>query len=486
MKILNRNDIRAAEQNAVSNGIFSFADLMKNAGEAAAKLISERYNITAKKVLVVCGKGNNGGDGIVIANRLSDLGAYVTVCFPLGIPDKYPASEYAGEIMLDTVKNVEGEYDFVIDALFGIGFKEKPDDSVRYAIERMNLLSGVKIAVDVPSGIDCDGISEPVCAVRADYTVTFIAPKPCFYLPLTAEYCGDFDVAQIGIAPVCYTYLTVPTPEKSKRRKFANKGDFGKALILCGNYGMCGAEIMASLAALRSGAGLVKAFVNERNYTAFCTSVFEAVSIPAKCDAYGCMQIGDEQLREQLLSCDAFLIGCGLGDSLSAEFLIKRALMTVENIPTVIDADGINTVAKDINIIRKIKAPVIITPHFKEMSRLCHTTVKSIEQNPVKYASEFSKQNSCIVVLKGANTVIASPDGRIFFNTTGNPGMATGGSGDVLAGITVSFLAQGISPLQSALSAVYYHGLAGDKALELSNERSLIPRDIIEELKTVL
>ena len=178
-------------------------------------------------------------------------------------------------------------------------------------------------------------------------------------------------------------------------------------------------------------------------------------------------------------------MGCGLGQSDTAVKLIKKVLLTVENTPLVIDADGINAVSRDINIIKKIKAPVIFTPHPKEMARLCHTTVNEIEKNRVEYAKNFARNYSCIVVLKGANTIVAAPDGRIFFNLTGNAGLATGGSGDVLSGMIASYLAQGVSPLSSALNAVYFHGLAGDMAAEKSSKRALLPSDIIEELKYI-
>ncbi len=486
MKILNRSDILAAEQNAVSNGIFSLADLMKNAGEGAALVIAQKYNIKAKKILVVCGKGNNGGDGAVIAKRLLELGAYVSCVFPLGIPEKYPASEYVSDLKLPLLSGFDDEYDYIIDALFGIGYSYREDKAVQNVIDKINLCSGVKISVDIPSGIECDGAAEPVCAVRADFTVTFIAPKSCFYMPLTGEYCGEWTVVDIGIAPISYSYLTTPVPESIKRPAFANKGDFGTVLNICGNYGMCGAQIMSCLASLRSGAGIVRAIVNEKNYAPFCADVFEAVTVPVPCDIYGCSEIDANLLLRETEKSDAVLIGCGMGNSPAASAMIKNILLNINDIPVVIDADGINTVSSDINIIRKIKAPVIVTPHPKEMSRLCHTTVREIELDPVKYAKSFSMQNSCVVVLKFARTVIASPDGRVFFNTTGNAGMATGGSGDVLAGIIVSFLAQGQSPLKAALDGVYYHGLAADAALKSNNERSLLPRDIIEGLKTVL
>ncbi|MBR4073532.1 MAG: NAD(P)H-hydrate dehydratase, partial [Clostridia bacterium] len=245
------------------------------------------------------------------------------------------------------------------------------------------------------------------------------------------------------------------------------------------------AEILAAKAALRSGIGIAKAVVADKNYSAFCSCVPEAVTHPVPTDKDGSFSLSSQELEELYSSADAVLIGPGMGQSFTARQTIINAIKSAE-IPVVLDADGINALSFDINILRRIKAPVIITPHPGEMARLCGKTVKEVESNRISTAVNFAMDTGCITVLKGANTIVAAPDGRVFFNTTGNPGLATGGSGDVLSGILVSLLAQGYSPLTAALSGVFIHGKAGDIAAEKYDYASMLPTDVITELKMLL
>ena len=482
MKILSRNQIRAAEENAVKNGIFSLSELMYNAGNRAAELICEKRDVLCKKVVIVCGNGNNGGDGLVIANCLSNMGADVSLAFPYGMPQTETAKpflKYAEGMKI--LNQLPGECDILIDAVFGIGLNRPLSGTGISLVEAMNLCAAYKIAIDIPSGIDCDG-SAPSKAFRADWTITFIALKTCFMIPQTSDYCGEVSVVDIGIPITEYSYLTVPEPIIKSRPKNCHKGSFGTALVLAGSYGMCGAQILASKAAIASGVGLLKAFVCDKNYTAFCVSVPEAVTVPVSTTLNGAHDIYDKQIHSALTGADALLVGPGMGRTDEASSLIKRVLEMTE-IPVVIDADGINCISGDINILRKIKAPAIITPHPAEMARLCHTTVADIEGNRIQYAKHIASRYSCVVVLKGANTIVAAPDGRAFFNTTGNPGLATAGSGDVLSGMIVSYLAQGESALSAAMSAVWLHGRAADLAIEKISVAALSPQDVIAELK---
>lgn len=484
MKILSRAQIKAAEENAVRNGIFSLSDLMYKAGTAAAEIISREYPVQNQKITVVCGNGNNGGDGLVIAAALSNLGGNVSLYFPYGLPQTETAKPFlAGVKGLCVLDSVPFECDILIDAVFGIGLNRPLNDVGITLVENMNLCSAHKIAIDVPSGIDCEG-QAPSKAFYADLTITFIALKPCFVLPLTSDYCGEVQVADIGVSVNEYTFLTVPEPAAKKRSKNSHKGSFGTALLLAGSFGMCGAEILAAKASLASGVGILKAFVCDKNYSAFCASVPEGVTIPVSTTLNGAPDIYEKQIYSALSESNALLVGPGLGRTEEAAKLIKRVLETTE-IPVVLDADGINCICSDIDILRKIKAPVILTPHPGEMARLCKTTVADILENSVEYATHVAARYSCIVVLKGANTIVAAPDGRVFFNTTGNPGLATGGSGDVLAGIMVSYLARGEGALNAALIAVWLHGKAADNALDNMTMAALTPSDVITELKKI-
>ncbi len=483
MKILSCENIREAERRAEENGT-SLNILMHRAGMAAAEKIADTVDVAGKRVTVVCGKGNNGGDGIVLAKRLSYCGAFVTVCLPFGIPKSHPAYDYVG--FLDSLKTVEtlpDRCDILVDALLGIGLDRPVAGPYADVIEAMNVCNAVKFALDLPSGVFCDG-GEPSVAFKADYTLTFIAPKPCFYLPQTAPFCGELCVIDIGVDFEKFSYETIERPDVARRNQFTHKGDYGTALVVAGSYGMCGAEILACRAALRSGVGIVRAVVCDKNYSAFCSALPEAVTIPVKTSPFGTMSLEDKTLNCALSGADAILVGCGLTGGNESLGLLSRILSRAE-VPIVIDADGINALCLDISILRNTKAPIVITPHSGELARLFNTTPSEIERHRVSYARDFAVPHKCTVVLKGHNTIVATPDGRVFFNTTGNAGMATGGSGDVLAGMLVSMLAGGKGVLEASLSAVYYHGLAADNALKCCCETALMPSDIIDELKTV-
>lgn len=482
MKILTAEQIRACETEAVNNGI-SLGELMLRAGTAAANEIKNSYEIANKSVLIVCGNGNNGGDGFVMASVLSSFGANVSVFLPMGAPKTDIAREHFDCMQnVKTVAFFEDKYDIIVDALFGIGLTRGIDGELGELVDRINLSNAVRISVDVPSGVSADG-GVLGKAVRAELTLTMIAAKPCFFLPPASDYCGEVKVLDIGAPVNCYSYLTITPSALPKRAKNSHKGTFGKALLVCGSYGMCGAEILASRAALRTGVGILQAVVCDKNYAAFCAAVPEAVTYPVPTSSFGSAVIDLNRLYVWLKSSDAVLIGCGMGSTEETQKIVRVVLSTSE-IPIVLDADGINVICSDIELLRKTKAPLIITPHPGEMARLCKTDIANIEADRVGYATRFASENSCIVVLKGANTIVASPDGRVFFNTTGNPGLATGGSGDVLAGIMVSLLAQGESPLTAAKDAVYIHGAAADRLKASLGERFMLPSDIIEELKT--
>lgn len=483
MKVLTKALIKESEENAVKSGAFSFRELMLRAGTSAAEIIMSKYDCRGKKISVICGKGNNGGDGCVISWLLSEHGADVTVVTPFGPPATENAAYYYNK--LENVKKsnalTEEKPDIIIDALFGIGLDRELDDKVSALINRINASDCVRISVDIPSGVEADSGSILGTAVEADLTVTFIALKPCFMLPDGSDYCGEVIVSDIGVEPVGYDYLTVEKPIFKKRRHNSHKGTFGTALMLCGSYGMAGAAILSAKAALRSGVGIVKAVLCDGIYAAFTSSVPEAVCIPVPQSTQGTLSPDNIDIQALLSSCNAVLIGCGLGSNYDTARLTQQ-IVQAAGVPVVIDADGINSICGCIDIIKKSKAPVIITPHPGEMARLCSVSVSEIEGHRIEYARRFAKEYGCYTVLKGADTIIALPSGEIFFNLGGNPGMSVGGSGDLLAGITVSLLAQGIPPCEAVKAAVYLHSEAGDKAAKKRGERAMLPSDMIEEL----
>lgn len=483
MRVLTGSLIKESEENAVKGGAFSFRELMYRAGSTAADIIAEKYGVVGKKTAVLCGCGNNGGDGFVAAEVLSRKGADVTVVTPFGMPKPENAKYYYGR--LNGVKLLEnfdgGEYDIIIDALFGIGLNRPLDKAAEEIIKKANSYNCVKVAIDVPSGVETDTGKVWGAAFSADLTVTFIALKPCLVLPDGSDYCGETVVADIGVPTDKYSYLTTEKPVFKKRRHNSHKGTFGTALLFCGSYGMAGAAMLAAKAALRSGVGIVKSVLCDSIYAPFTAAVPEAVCVPVKQNKFGTLSAESIDIETLLKGANAVLLGCGMGNNTDTAEIVRLAAENAEA-PLIIDADGINAICTRIDIIKKCKAPVIITPHPGEMARLLGTSVSAVEENRVSCARDFARENGCTVVLKGANTVIAAENGEIFFNCTGNPGMSTGGSGDVLSGIIAALAAQGMPALSAAKAAVYLHGEAGDKAALKKGQRALIPSDIIEEL----
>jgi len=481
VNILTKELICAAEIAAVEKGI-SYDTLMLRAGERAAKELLRRYELADKRILIVCGNGNNGGDGFVMARYLSQAGADIEMMLPQGSPRTDTAkNQFALTDGIKTVTELEGEYFMVIDAVFGIGLDRPISGKLAGLIEYINCLDAIRVAIDVPSGVLCDGGITGV-TFKADLTLTMIAFKPCFFLPESNEYCGKVKVIDIGTPEIKSRLFTIDPTFLGSLPKNSHKGSRGSVLSVCGSYGMCGASILAAKAALRSGAGLVQAFVCDKNYSAFCASLPEAVTIPVETSSDNSPLIPQELLLERLAKCNAVLVGCGLSNTETAKAAVLRILEASEK-PIVLDADGINAICSDINIIKNTKAPIILTPHPGEMARLCGVSVDEIERDRIGFASRFATEYNCVLVLKGANSIVAQPDGRLFFNTTGNAGMATGGSGDVLSGIIVSLLAQGLSPEKSARIGCFEHGAAGDRAASKRSARAMLPSDIIEELK---
>lgn len=497
MYIVDKTTMRRAEEIAVEGGCEWYA-LMQNAGKAAAEFISSTEDVAAKSVAILCGKGNNGGDGFVIAKELSLRGAKVTVVLTHG----QPATDIAKKAFCSMPDEVEvlgiaegitrfrsGRFDIVIDAVFGTGYNgNKPDGEIEKLFDAVGFTD---YAIDLPSLIACDTGEGWQYAMSATHTLTFGALKLCHILPHSSDRCGEVTCLDIGIPPIMLkeagaTITSIKPPLFiEKRKKTSCKNDYGVALSVCGSYGMSGAAIISAKAALRSGIGILKLACVEQNYTALAISVPEVVLIPCKSQGITYSIDAINTLKEQLNTADALLIGCGFGVSEEAKAVVKELLLSTR-VPTVLDADGINLIAPDIELLKDVKAPLVLTPHPGEMARLLCTTSAEIEKNRLKYAADFAKEYGVYTVLKGANTIVASPDGDISVNLIGNAGMATAGSGDMLAGITVALLAGGNSVLSAVKAAVWLHSAAGDAAKNRLGERAMLPTDMIEELPRFL
>jgi NAD(P)H-hydrate epimerase len=323
-------------------------------------------------------------------------------------------------------------------------------------------------------------------ALPTKNTLTFGGRKFCHVLPHSADKCGRVQVLDIGISTenlkkAGATITEILPPVFEKRAKTSHKNDYGIGLSVCGSYGMPGAAIISARAALRAGIGVLKLACIEENYIPCAVSTPEAVLIPCKSWGKTYSLENAETLKEQLKTAHALLIGCGLGISEDAKGLVKELLLSTQ-VPTVLDADGINLIASDIELLKDVKAPLVLTPHAGEMARLLKTTSAQIEQNRIEIAADFSKKYGVYTVLKGANTIAATPRGDLSVNVMGNPGMATAGSGDMLAGIMLALLSQGMAVSDAVKGAVWLHSAAGDRAVNRLGERAMLPTDMIEEL----
>ena len=489
MKDLDRNTIEKA-------GVLSLV-LMERAALKTVEEIRKRWKQEKKeKVLVVCGSGNNGGDGLAIARLLHLQGIPVSFYFPgkeeKMTPETGKQMEIARNYGVVQVHNLKpDEYTTIVDAIFGVGLARPVEGVYAQILRELNQASAFKVAVDLPSGIDADTGQELGTAFRADLTVTFAFRKRglCFYPG--RMYAGETVVADIGIYEDSAHPVSVHSVEQKDlsllpgRVPYGNKGTFGKVLLVAGSPGMCGAAYLSAAAALKCSAGMVKIQTVEENRIPLQTLLPEAMITCAF----------DESSNQKMMDwCDVLVIGPGLGVSGQsrerAQWFLVRAAMCGK--PVILDADGLNLLSVHEDWRRFLGENVILTPHLGEMSRLCDRKIGEIQNHLIRTAVNYAKETGATCVLKDACTVIADKNGETYLNLSGNAGMATAGSGDVLsgvlAGIVCIFLIAERKP-SSALTAalgVYVHGTAGDKAAETVGERGMTARDIIRFLPDVL
>ncbi len=506
MFVVTSNQMYQAECNAVKRGI-SFPQLMENAGQACAKIIKTKFSISKsspKKVLVICGKGKNGGDGFVIARALWEAGCKVTVMLACGEPkaadsvNMFSLIEAAGIDVIRYDNNLTlhrpllEDSDIIVEAVFGTGFSGSLNHSLSVLAQAVNAAKGKVVSIDVPAGADCDKATVAGVCFRADMTIAISAYKPIHIMKPCNKYCGRIYVADIGITENDYKNLdgvacfTLGAPEirnmLPKRKPVSNKGTYGHALCVCGSMKMTGAAYLSVSGALRSGVGLVTAAFPQSAYAGIAPKLTEPLLLPLESNfegtfAYSAMA----DIIEASKRSSAVLIGCGIGFNKDTTTLVHNLIKEIKS-PIILDADGINALSTNIDILKEAQAPVIITPHPGEMSRLCGKTVAEIIANPIGIACEFAKKYGVTVVLKTANTVVCDGKSGVYINTTGNSGLSKGGSGDLLAGMTVSFVAQGMNPFDAAVSAVYLHGLGADIVAEKTSMRGMLPSDVLNYL----
>ncbi|MGK7346591.1 MAG: NAD(P)H-hydrate dehydratase [Candidatus Nitrospinota bacterium M3_3B_026] len=485
--------------------------LMENAGRAVVRAIRKKIpGLKKVRVNIFAGKGNNGGDGFVVGRHLLNMGAEPTVFLVAEKPeikgdakvnmDAYVNSggrlkEFTSRKHIQNFKLKFFHTTVVVDALLGTGIKSAPRGFYNEALDVMNSQGRLKVAVDIPSGLSADSGVIAGNHFNADVTVTLGAPKVGLFTFPARQSVGELIVADISIpravideAP-CAAYV----PEREDiaerlpaRTGGAHKGLFGHLVIASGSEGMGGAVALAGEGALRSGAGLVTAAIPEGIAAGFEVGVREMMTLPLPGTQEGTIA-ADAAGAFLKFAKDktAALIGPGLRTNPSTREFVKRAVAEL-SIPLVLDADGLNNIGEDFEVIKNRKAPTIVTPHPGEMRRLTGMSVADIQADRTGAAAEYAEKTGAVVVLKGAGTVIAVPGGGVYINPTGNTGLASGGTGDVLSGVIGGFLAQGAAPEDATVMGVYIHGLLADVYAETKDPAALIAGDLPELLPVVL
>lgn len=464
--------------------------LMERAALEVVRCMEEEQ-LDFRKVLVVCGSGNNGGDGYAIARLLHLQGHDVTIFFAGNSQkrseENAQQAKIAAHYEIPVITNLDTEeYSVIIDALFGTGLKREITGHYREILCSVNQMTGEKVAVDLPSGIHDTTGAQMGIAFCADLTVAIAFPKRGLFLQEGNVCAGKILTGDIGISSETFSEGTVTFGyEKQdlflgfpKRKKNSHKGSYGKVLMIAGSKGMSGAAYLSAKAAYAVGAGLVQIYTHEENRVILQQLLPEAIITTY--DTFD-----SEQLEKLIQWADLIGIGCGLGKSDTAErvmqYTLKRAL-----VPCVVDADGINILSKHMEWIEVTNALIVLTPHMKEMSRMLQCSVKELIEQRMERLHAFVERYKVVCVLKDARTLVAKEHRNTYLNLSGNAAMAKAGSGDVLAGVIVGILAQQCEPYTSACLGVFLHGLAGDMARDKKGAYSVLASDLVAEISSVL
>jgi hydroxyethylthiazole kinase-like uncharacterized protein yjeF len=492
MKLYSTKQIYKADQISIKKEEIVSNELMERAALQLFNWIHMRMQGAPVKIHLFCGIGNNGGDGIALARHLLDHGYNISVYvinysekrskdFLINL-DRLKARKYWPTFMTSDDELPEiGKDDIIVDGIFGIGLNRTPDDWVVKVIQHLNKSEAFILSIDIPSGLFTDQGSENLEAiVKSNFVLSFQTPKLVFFLPQTGRFIEQWEVLDIGLDP---EYLKATETDYEligknealsvykPREKYAHKGTYGHALIVGGSYGKIGAVCLATNAALHAGSGLVTAYVPKIGYSILQTSLPEVMVITDS---------NEEMIESIAFDLEPTVVGIGVGMGTNnktvagfTDFLSKNKK------PLVLDADALNILSKNKTLLKNIPENTILTPHPRELERLIGNWKDDFEK--LGKVKKFSKKYKCIVVIKGAHTIVVQND-KGYVNTTGNPGMATAGSGDVLTGIITGLLAQGYSTLNAAIFGVYLHGKAGDMAVESSGYQSLVASSLIASI----
>lgn len=494
MKILSIKQIREADKYTIEKEPILSIDLMERAALGCFKWIKKRIN-PSQNIKIFCGKGNNGGDGLVVARLLHEKGYNIEVVI-INHSNNTSEDFASNRIRLKEFTNLRvhevnvedqvpriDKQDIVIDAILGSGLSKPISGLIGDVIQKINLSEAVCISIDTPSGLFSDSNNQDNSGktILADYTLTFQFPKYSFLLAENNEYVGNWHIIDIGLhkeyinSVATKNFFVTIHDIKSiihPRKKFDHKGTFGHGLLISGGLGKMGAAVLASQACLRSGIGLLTAHIPQCGYQILQTTIPEAM---ISLDESNVFFTGIKNISQY----DSIGVGPGIGVEEETQNALKLLIQNC-NRPLVLDADALNILSMNKTWVSFLPKYSIITPHPKEFERLTEKVSSAFER--IELQREFAIKHQIVVILKGAHTTIATPNGSIFFNSTGNPGMATAGSGDVLTGIILSLLAQGYSSEQASILGVYIHGLAGDIAAKKYSPESLIASDITTRL----
>jgi hydroxyethylthiazole kinase-like uncharacterized protein yjeF len=527
MKLVISSQMRNIDKKTIEGVGIPGLELMEKAGKGVAEVAKEMLGeVKYKKVAIFCGRGNNGGDGFVVGRYLSQWGADVRVFLTAkkdelkgdaktNLERALDLSLPVGEILNEEEIPPRIEAHLIVDALFGTGFDGEITGYVKDIVEKINSSGIPVLSVDIPSGLHADTGEFTGACVKANRTVTMALPKIGHFFFPGKEMSGKVSVVDIGVPPHVIEEeninLNLITEEEvrqmiPKRPGDAYKGTCGRVILIAGSTGLTGAATLASLSSLRAGAGMAILGIPQTLNPILEIKLTEVMTKPLPdVRKKGVLALrGLGEIRELLKWGDCCAIGPGLGQHFETIELVRR-LVNKLKIPAVIDADGLNAIAKDASILKECKAPLILTPHIGELSRLNKVPTSEIAKDRIRYASDFAKEFNCVLVFKGAPTIISEPGGmnhtvhtggQTYVNPTGNAGMATAGSGDVLTGIIVGLLAQILMLrrgedikkiiLDSACAGVFIHGLTGDLAKEEKGEMGMIAGDMMEKIPEAL
>lgn len=492
MKILNATEIRLWDQYTIDHEPVSSINLMERAATTCVAWLKEK-ELLSHSFTIFCGKGNNGGDGLAIARMLAacycNVQVYILEFGHKGTDDFQVNLERLHHSNVD-IRFIQSEESFhqfnpgeiIIDALFGSGLNRPLDGVTAKLVNHINHSGCRVVSIDIPSGLSADQSSKGHIAIKANDTLSFQCYKPAFLVAENSLYTGNIHILDIGLQAAYYNSVITANELTDApiihsiykpRNRFSHKGNFGHALLVAGSYGKMGAAVLSSKACLKAGAGLLTAHIPKCGYDILQTSLPEAMVMTDFNSSF------NTKIEDDLLKYDAIGIGPGTGTAPETTTLLYEVFDTYKN-PMVIDADALNILAVQKDLQKIIPAGSILTPHPKEFERLFGSSKNDFDR--IQLAAEKAKELNCVIVLKGHHSFIASPDTKGFFNNTGNAGMATAGSGDVLTGILTGLIAQGYSSTEAAILGVYVHGRAGDYAAKQESMEAMIAGDIINHL----